>query len=133
MNIENRLRNAESVIKARHRSKGEIVLYKEFGEAVDGVVVIMPSIDKEGLAKLADGTEKPIIYEPDWDYLCDVWIYKANGNFLFLDNNPIGQDRIQPEKDKLFIRYSNCMLYKIRSASKALIEGQNKSEDVDDE
>jgi len=40
----------------------------------------MPKQDSEGLARLADGTERAIIYEPDWKNNLIVCHYEDNQN-----------------------------------------------------
>lgn len=118
MNLESRLNKLEIRILEKHKEKGDIVLYNEYGNVVDAIVVKMPTAECEGLARLTDGTEQAIIYEEDWEHEADVWIYDPNNNLFFMDNEPVGQNTTQPQANKLFMRYSICNIVKITPASK---------------
>lgn len=111
MNLTGRLNKVDVRIREHHKSKGEIVLYDEFGEQVEGRIASMPSIEKDGLAKLADGTEKPIVYESNWQRDRDGIWFVTNDGIQFDTEAPIGQEKPTLElKGKLFIRYSNCSI-----------------------
>jgi len=96
MNLSSRLDKIENLVKSRQVEKSLIALYNEFGKPVDGEVVKMPMSEAEGVARLADGTEKPIIYEAGWNNGIDIF----QDETLIIDN----ETEIDDVSGKLIIR-----------------------------
>jgi hypothetical protein len=129
MNIESRLGKLEIRIMEKHKAKGDIVLYNEYGKLVDGVVIKMPTSEAEGLARLPEGIEQAIVYEDNWNRWVDVFLFGLDDRLFFLDNEPVGKEKIVDLTGKLIIRNSTCNIMMVTPASKAL--GLKKDNDMD--
>jgi hypothetical protein len=122
MNLVSRLAKIEGLIKSKQSEKGVIVLYNEYGKLIDGVVVKMPTVEAEGLARLPDGSEMPIIFDPDWDGMVDVWIFNSSDDkFEFMDERPADAEPLPSIEGKLFMRYSNCKIVTIIPATREMV------------
>lgn len=129
MNIAGRLRKIESQLSVK--DKGEIILYNEYGKSVDAEIIRKPTPEAEGLAKLADGSEMPIIYEESWDYMFDCWIFDTDdGRFHFLDNRPADAKPLPSLEGKLFMRYSTCRIMTAIPATREMVEAM-RAEDTE--
>lgn len=120
MNIESRLNKVEIRIMEKHKTKGDIVLYNEYGKLADGVVIKMPTSEAEGLARLPEGIEQAIVYEDSWDRWVDVFLFGLDDRLYFLDNEPVGKEKIVDLTGKLIIRNSTCNILMVTPASKSL-------------
>jgi hypothetical protein len=118
MNIESRLNKIEIRIMEKHKAKGDIVLYNEYGKVVDGVVIKMPTSEAEGLARLPEGIEQAIVYEDNWNRWVDVFLFDVNDRLFFLDDEPVGKEKIVDLTGKLIIRNSTCNILMVTPAGK---------------
>lgn len=94
MGLSNRLKKIEKATQSKRIDIESLKLFDSCMMAVDGDVVVMPTAESEGLARLANGTEKAIIYEPDWQNL-----------FVCCDDSGQNTD------DKLRIRNANVNIF----------------------
>ena len=123
MNIAGRLKKLEA--QAVFRDKGDIILFDEYGKCVDAEIVRKPTLDIEGIAKLADGSEMPIIFEADWDRMADTWIFNLDDDkFEFMDERPADAEPLPSLEGKLFMRYSGCDICHIIPATREMIEAE---------
>lgn len=103
---EKRLDKLESIIKLQ--DKGGIVLYDEHGKRVEAVIQKMPTVEVEGMAKLADGPEMPIIFEKNWNCLSEILLRGADGVIIL--SNESGNSDMPSLEGRLFMRYSECKI-----------------------
>jgi hypothetical protein len=128
MNLVSRLGRIENHIKSKQSEKGFIVLYNEYGKLIDGVVIKMPTVEADGKARLPDGSEMPIIYEAHWNSWVCVFLFDLDNRLTFLNDKPIGKEKIIDLTGKLIIRNSTCNIMMVTPASKAMSQGANISE-----
>lgn len=118
---EKRLQKLETLIKEKQVERGHIVLYNEFGKRVDGVVIIMPTVEAEGVARLTDGTKQGIVYESDWNHKIDIFIIDGDDKIMFMDNEAIDNEKDIDLTGKLVIRKSTCEIVMMIPASKVML------------
>lgn len=62
MTLERRIAKLEGVVE----TDPGIILFDSTGRQIEGEIVRMPTVDTDGEALLADGTQRPIVYEDNW-------------------------------------------------------------------
>ena len=98
--VESRIEKLEKSTAGKALEPSELLIIDDTDQKAEGVIVRMPTPEADGIARLADGTERAVMYESDWrdiDYAFPI---------VFLDT------RSDPEA-KLRIRRGDiayCML-----------------------
>lgn len=113
--IDSRLEKLEKAVGGVTETTDDIRLLDHYNNLVDGVAIRTPSRKREGLALLADGSEKPIVYEPGWQNLFSTVINDKDG---LMDNFP---KQLSCAEGKLRMRSErNISTVRLEKASTAL-------------